>query len=71
MVESDVDQAALVAAELLGTTTTDDTVNAALREIAQRNRRLEAFGQLAEMARDGQFNELFDKKNYRPVRVRR
>lgn len=64
----DVDDQALAdAAQVLGTTTKKDTVNAALREIAQRRRRAEALAQLREMAREGQFDELMDKRNYRPL----
>ncbi|MGH3738269.1 MAG: type II toxin-antitoxin system VapB family antitoxin [Micromonosporaceae bacterium] len=63
----DVDDQALAdAAEVLGTTTKKDTVNTALREIARRNRRAEAHARLVERARAGQFDELLDKRNYRP-----
>jgi Arc/MetJ family transcription regulator len=45
----DLDDEALAAAmRELGTATKKDTVNAALREIANRNRRLAAFRHLAE-----------------------
>jgi Arc/MetJ family transcription regulator len=45
----DLDDEALAAAmRELGTTTKKDTVNAALREIANRSRRLAAFRRLAE-----------------------
>ena len=62
----DIDEAALAeAAELLGTTTKKDTVNTALYEVAQRLRRLRAFDELAEMGREGQFDDLLEKKKYR------
>ena len=47
----EIDQEALaVAAEVLGTTTKKDTVNAALREVGQRLVRLRALARLGEMA---------------------
>jgi Arc/MetJ family transcription regulator len=50
----EIDQEALaVAAEVLGTTTKKDTVNAALREVGQR---------LGEMADRGDFDEFLDDK---------
>ncbi|MGH3713638.1 MAG: type II toxin-antitoxin system VapB family antitoxin [Micromonosporaceae bacterium] len=63
----DVDDQALAdAAQVLGTTTKKDTVNTALREVAQRLRRAEAWEWLVERAKSGQFDELLDKRNYRP-----
>ncbi|MEU4694970.1 type II toxin-antitoxin system VapB family antitoxin [Actinoplanes sp. NPDC023714] len=59
-------QALLEAAQVLGTKTASDTVNAALREVVAVQRRLEAFDRLAEKGRAGQFDELLDKQNYRP-----
>ena len=57
----DVDDVALAeAAGLLGTTTKKDTVNAALRETAQRLRRARALDRLAELGRSGAFDELVD-----------
>lgn len=54
-----IDQEALaVAAEALGTTTTNDTVNTALREVGQRLVRLRALARLGEMADRGDFEEL-------------
>jgi Arc/MetJ family transcription regulator len=62
----DIDDEALAkASELLGTKTKKDTVNTALRETAERLRRLEALEKLSEAARAGEFDELLDKKNYR------
>jgi Arc/MetJ family transcription regulator len=54
----EIDQEALaLAAEVLGTTTATDTVNAALREVGQRIVRLRALAQLGEMADRGDFDE--------------
>jgi len=53
------------AAVLLGTTTTNDTVSAALSEVAQRSRRLRALDRLGEMGAAGDFDELLDKRVYR------
>jgi Arc/MetJ family transcription regulator len=62
----DVDDAALAeAADLLGTKTKKDTVNTALREIAERLRRSKALSRLAEMGESGAFDELLDKTAYR------
>jgi Arc/MetJ family transcription regulator len=50
----EIDQEALaVAAEVLGTKTKQETVNAALREVGQRLLRLRALAGLAEMADRG------------------
>jgi Arc/MetJ family transcription regulator len=55
-----------VAAEVLGTKTKRDTVNAALREVGQRHARLRALARLGEMADRGDFDEfLSDKTAYR------
>ena len=54
------------AAEFLGTTEAEETVKAALRELDQRRRRLEAFDKLCEMGEAGMFDHLLDKRNYRP-----
>lgn len=59
------DEALAEAAVLFGTTTKKDTVNTALREAAQRLRRLQALDRLGEMGAAGQFDELLDKKIYR------
>ena len=59
------DQALAGAAKLYGTTTDDDTVNAALREAATRNQRRESLARLVEMAEAGELDELLDKRNYR------
>jgi len=63
----EIDQDALaIAAEVLGTTTKKDTVNAALREVGQRLVRLRALARLGEMADRGDFDEfLADKAAYR------
>jgi Arc/MetJ family transcription regulator len=63
----DLDVEALAgAAELFGTKTTKDTVNTALRDAVRRKRRTEAFDRLAEMAAEGDFDDLLDKRSYRP-----
>ena len=63
----DVDDDALAeAADLLGTTTKKDTVNTALREIAQRLGRARALTRLAELGESGAFDELLDKAAFRP-----
>jgi Arc/MetJ family transcription regulator len=64
----EIDQEALaVAAEVLGTKTKKDTVNAALREVGQRLVRLRALARLGEMADAGDFDEfLGDKTSFRP-----
>ena len=59
------DEALSEAAALFGTRTKKDTVNTALREAAQRLRRLRALEELAEMGRAGDFDELLDKRTYR------
>ncbi len=63
----EIDQEALaVAAEVLGTKTKKDTVNAALREVGRRHVRLRALARLGEMADRGDFEEfLGDKTTYR------
>ncbi|HEY1643321.1 MAG TPA: type II toxin-antitoxin system VapB family antitoxin [Streptosporangiaceae bacterium] len=59
----DIDQEALaVAAEVLGTTTETDTVNAALREVGRRLVRLGALARLGEMADQGDFDEFAGQK---------
>ena len=63
----EIDQEALeTAAEVLGTKTKKDTVNAALKEVGQRLIRLRALAALGEMADRGDFDEfLGDKSAYR------
>ena len=63
----EIDQEALeAAAEVLGTKTKKDTVNAALKEVGQRLTRLRALAALGEMADRGDFDEfLGDKRAYR------
>lgn len=64
LVEVD-DEALAEAAELLGTKTKKDTVNAALAEVAKRRKRLAALNELVEMGERGDFEVLLDKRNYR------
>ncbi|MER7770328.1 type II toxin-antitoxin system VapB family antitoxin [Kitasatospora sp. NPDC096140] len=53
----DLDDEALAdAARYLGTTTKKDTVNAALREIADRRRRAAALARMREMAAEGEID---------------
>ncbi|XVV14206.1 type II toxin-antitoxin system VapB family antitoxin [Actinoplanes sp. CA-131856] len=62
----EVDQDALdLAAEFFGTTTPEETVDAALREVAARSRRAKAFAELVKIAETGQFDELLVKKRPR------
>lgn len=63
----EIDEEALAtAAEVLGTKTKKDTVNAALREVGQRLERLRALAQLGQMADRGDFDEfLGNKASYR------
>jgi Arc/MetJ family transcription regulator len=59
----EIDQDALaIAAEVLGTKTKKDTVNAALREVGQRLVRLRALASLGEMADRGDFDEFVGNK---------
>jgi Arc/MetJ family transcription regulator len=60
-IEIDLD-ALTTAAEVLGTTTKKDTVNAALREVGQRLVRLRALARLGEMADRGDFDEFAGNK---------
>jgi Arc/MetJ family transcription regulator len=54
----EIDEEALrTAAQVLGTKTMNDTVNAALREVGQRLARLSALARLGEMADRGDFDE--------------
>ncbi|WP_459548275.1 type II toxin-antitoxin system VapB family antitoxin [Nocardia sp. X0981] len=56
------DEALAIAAEVLGTKTKKDTVNAALREVGQRLVRMRALARLGEMADQGDFDEFLDNK---------
>jgi len=56
-------EALAAAAAVLGTKTADDTVNGALREVAERLTRLRAVARLGEMADRGDFNEFLSKRN--------
>jgi Arc/MetJ family transcription regulator len=59
----EIDEEALAtAAEVLGTKTKKDTVNAALREVGQRLVRLRALARLGEMADGGDFDEFLGNK---------
>ena len=59
----EIDQDALtLAAEVLGTKTKKDTVNAALREVGERLVRLRALARLGEMADRGDFDEFVGNK---------
>lgn len=57
------DEALAKAAQYLGTKTKKDTVNAALREVAERFSRLRAFKELGEIADEGYFAEFTDDKS--------
>nr|WP_233153335.1 type II toxin-antitoxin system VapB family antitoxin [Kineosporia sp. R_H_3] len=60
------DEALAAAAEVLGTKTKKDTVNAALREVSERLVRLRALEHLGEMADRGDFDEFIaDETTYR------
>jgi Arc/MetJ family transcription regulator len=63
----EIDEEALtIAAEVLGTKTKKDTVNAALREVGQRLVRLRALARLGELADRGDFDEFVgNKSSYR------
>lgn len=59
----EIDQDALeIAAEVLGTRTKKDTVNAALREVGQRLVRMRALARIGEMADRGDFDEFAENK---------
>jgi Arc/MetJ family transcription regulator len=59
----EIDEDALAtAAEVLGTRTKKDTVNAALREVGQRLERLRALAELGAMADRGDFDEFVGHK---------
>jgi Arc/MetJ family transcription regulator len=59
----EIDQEALaIAAEVLGTKTKKDTVNAALREVGQRLVRLRALARLGDMADRGDFDDYLGNK---------
>lgn len=58
-----IDQEALAtAAEVLGTKTKKDTVNAALREVSQRLVRIRGLADLGEMADRGDFDDFVANK---------
>ena len=59
----EIDEEALAtAAEVLGTKTKKDTVNAALREVGQRPQALQPLARLGEMADRGDFDEFLGNK---------
>ncbi|WP_212998753.1 type II toxin-antitoxin system VapB family antitoxin [Winogradskya consettensis] len=63
----DIDDVALAeAAAFYGTKTKKDTVNAALRDVAVRLKRMEAVEAWARMGAAGDFDALLVKENYRP-----
>lgn len=65
----DIDEEALAeAAKVFGTKTKKDTVNTALRETAAVRRRANALEELRKLGEQGYFDDLLDKKSYRPVR---
>jgi Arc/MetJ family transcription regulator len=68
----EIDEDALAtAAEVLGTKTKKDSVNAALREVGQRLERLRALASLGEMADRGDFDEFIgNKAAYRRLPLR-
>ncbi|RPK81886.1 MULTISPECIES: type II toxin-antitoxin system VapB family antitoxin [Streptomyces] len=64
----DLDDEALAAAAIeLGTTTKRETINTALREVVERNRRLRALNELQDIAQEGglDMDVLLDKRRYR------
>ncbi|MGW3329159.1 type II toxin-antitoxin system VapB family antitoxin [Streptomyces rubiginosohelvolus] len=64
----DLDDEALAAAAIeLGTTTKRETINTALREVVERNRRLRALYELQDIAQEGglDMDVLLDKRRYR------
>ncbi len=54
------DEALAAAAQVLGTRTKKETVNAALREVSDRFRRLRALDELGAMADRGDFAEFVE-----------
>src|SRR5262245_60209044 len=63
----DIDQDLLTAAaEILGTKTKKETVNAALREVAAQQRRVEAFDELTEMVTSGALDPSALEDAWRP-----
>lgn len=57
------DEALALAAEVLGTKTKKDTVNAALREVGQRLERLRALEELRAMADEDDFADFLGNKS--------
>ncbi|MFI2233323.1 hypothetical protein [Nocardia testacea] len=55
-------EAPAIAAEVLGTETENDTVDAALRDVDQRWARMRAAARLGEMADRGDFDEFVGNK---------
>jgi Arc/MetJ family transcription regulator len=62
------DEALRAAAQVLGTKTMHDTVNAALSEVGQRLTRLRGLARLGEMADQGDFDEFLGNKQAWPAR---
>jgi Arc/MetJ family transcription regulator len=68
-VEVELDAALLdEAAQILNTSTPEETLKSALDEVVAMRRRVEALERLREMARNGAIDMEFlsDKRNYRP-----
>ncbi|MEU2575427.1 type II toxin-antitoxin system VapB family antitoxin [Streptomyces anulatus] len=62
------DEALAAAATELGTTTKRDTINTALREVVERNRRLRALHELQDIVQEEgglDMDVLLDKRRYR------
>lgn len=66
------DEALEAAAKELGTTTKQDTINTALREVAARNRRLRSLHELQDLTANGGLDAetLLDKRTYRGAAAR-
>ncbi|WP_344573818.1 type II toxin-antitoxin system VapB family antitoxin [Actinoplanes palleronii] len=59
------DETLIEAAKILGTKSAAETVLAALREVVDMQRRVEAMESLAEMGARGDFDDFLDKRSYR------
>ncbi|QGV80061.1 type II toxin-antitoxin system VapB family antitoxin [Streptomyces ficellus] len=60
------DEALEEAARFLGTKTKKDTVNAALREVIDRQKRAEALARMRQMVADGEIDFSVIEKDVRP-----
>lgn len=66
MVQVEIDDKLLEqASRVLDTTSVEETIDAALREVAGRASKIEAWAGLRAMAERGDFDVLLDKRNYR------